>query len=83
MATRNRKNVLMGVSTRGSLALLRAAKAYAFLQGQPYVAPDDVKAVASAVLSHRIILQYNLGKEADNRALMERILDGIPVPTEE
>lgn len=83
MATRNRKNVLMGVSTRGSLALLRAAKAYAFLQGQQYVAPDDVKAVATAVLAHRIILQYNLGKEADSRALMERILDGVPVPTEE
>ena len=55
-ATRINEDVLLGASPRGSLMLLRAACAAAFLDEREYVIPDDVKKVASAVLSHRLVL---------------------------
>lgn len=58
LVTRTRKNsaIYLGVSPRGSIALMKAAKAYAFVLGRDYVLPDDVKFLAPYVLSHRIIL---------------------------
>lgn len=58
LVTRTRKNnaIFLGVSPRGSIALMKAAKAYAFVLGRDYVLPDDVKFLAPFVLSHRIIL---------------------------
>ncbi len=82
-ATRGIDSVTMGVSPRGSLALLRCAKAYAYLQGRTFVTPDDVKAVAIPVLSHRIVLGYGYGKNNENQAFIERILSEINVPTED
>ena len=55
-ATRGRSDLVLGASPRATLALFRGARAVACLQGWPYVRPDDVKSIASAVLSHRIIL---------------------------
>jgi MoxR-like ATPase len=55
-ATRHHENVYLGSSTRGALALSRTAQAYAAIQGRDYVIPDDVKALAEPVLSHRLIL---------------------------
>ena len=54
-ATRENPNARLGVSPRGSLALMRGAQAYAALEGRGFVTPDDVKAVAPAILSHRIV----------------------------
>ncbi|WP_077324433.1 AAA family ATPase [Virgibacillus siamensis] len=54
--TRHNKSIYLGVSPRGSIALMKAAKAYAYMQGRDYVLPDDVKYLAPYVLSHRIIL---------------------------
>lgn len=79
-ATRKGEGVVMGVSPRGSLALLRCVKAYAYLEGRDFVTPDDVKAVAAAVLSHRIILGYGKGGRAGS--LVKEILKNTPVPTE-
>ncbi len=56
-ATRRHPHVQLGASPRGSLNLMHASQAYAVLQGRDYVLPDDVKAVAKAVLSHRLILK--------------------------
>ena len=84
MGTRQAEGSVMGVSPRGSLALLRSAKAYAYLQGRGYVIPDDVKAVAVAVLAHRIVLGYGLDEVGDGaRAFVEKLLDNTPVPTED
>lgn len=82
-ATRSSEGILMGVSPRGSLALLRCVKAYAYLQGRNYVNPDDVKAVAVPVLAHRLVLGY--GNDSSNSAeqLIEKILENTPVPTED
>lgn len=82
-ATRKDTSIIMGVSTRGSLALLRAAKAFAYIQGRDYVVPEDVKALATPVLAHRLILNYGYRKEADNQQKMKEIVEKQPVPTEE
>ena len=80
-ATRKSENVLMGVSPRGTLALLHCAKAYAYLQGRNFVTPDDIKDLAVAVLSHRIIMGYETS--GNSRAFVERIVASTVVPTEE
>ncbi|SFE25119.1 MoxR-like ATPase [Lentibacillus persicus] len=55
-ATREDSAVYLGVSPRGSIALMKTAKAYAYVQGRDYVLPDDVKYLAPYVLAHRLIL---------------------------
>ncbi|WP_099157725.1 AAA family ATPase [Virgibacillus ndiopensis] len=54
--TRRHPAIYLGVSPRGSMALMKAAKAYAYIHARDYVIPDDVKYLAPFVLSHRIIL---------------------------
>lgn len=80
-ATRTLEGVVMGVSPRGSLALLRCVKAYACLSGRDYVIPDDVRTLAIPVLAHRIVMGY--GDNSGTGKLMERILQNISVPTED
>lgn len=55
-ATREHKYTSLGVSTRGSMALLRVAQATAFIKGRDYVTPEDVKENVEAVYAHRVIL---------------------------
>ncbi|NLG36667.1 MAG: MoxR family ATPase [Clostridiales bacterium] len=82
-ASRAAENVTLGVSPRGSLALLRAAQAWAVVSGRDYVIPDDVKAVAPAVLSHRILCRNAYGSQAEaSRRAVEALLGRTPVPTE-
>lgn len=83
LATRTGDGVMMGVSPRGSLALLRSVKAYAWLSGRNYVIPDDVRALAAPVLAHRILLKHGYGRSGENQALIEKIIAEIPVPTED
>ncbi len=80
-ATRQGENVVMGVSPRGTLAFLRCVKAHAYLDGRDFVTPDDVKALAEPVLSHRIVMGY--GNAAESRRMVEQILKTVPVPTED
>lgn len=80
-ATRNADFIKLGVSPRGSIALYRMAKAYAFVKGRDYVIPDDIKDLAPYVLSHRIILTPK-GKSlvTDNEEAVRRLLDNVFVP---
>ncbi len=55
-ATRNSRNTVLGISPRGSIALYKASKAFAYIYDREYVTPDDVKNTAVQVLAHRIIL---------------------------
>lgn len=64
-----------GPSPRGSIALLKMARALALLDGRNYVIPDDVKAAAVVTLSHRVS-----PKEGDPRALVKEVLAKVPVP---
>ncbi len=79
--TRKHRQIVIGVSPRGSLALLKLARAWAAMQGRNYVLVDDVKEFAGAALSHRLILEPNLwgSKKAENTIVSE-ILQTVPVP---
>jgi MoxR-like ATPase len=55
--TRNHRSILLGVSPRGTLGLLRAARALAFVRGRDYVIPDDIRSMAVPVMAHRLIIQ--------------------------
>lgn len=79
--TRILPEVRLGVSPRGGLALLRAARSAAAAAGRTYVTPDDVKAMAQATLAHRIILRPDAevqGRTASE--LVARTLQSVPVP---
>lgn len=80
-ATRRHEQVELGVSPRGSLALLDAARAYALLNGRDYVQPDDVQKLAGPVLLHRIQLksQAVFQQQTPERVLKE-ILRSLRVP---
>lgn len=82
-ATRTSEQTVMGVSPRGNLALLRCAKAYAYLSGRNFVTPDDIKALAVPVLAHRIVLGYGAGGSDTAKELVKKILDTTPAPTED
>jgi MoxR-like ATPase len=62
--TRNHPRVALGASPRASLALLQAAKGWALLGGRPFVAPDDVRAIAPSVLGHRLVLSADADQDA-------------------
>jgi MoxR-like ATPase len=73
--------IQLGASPRASLALLRSAKAHAFLQGRHYVVPEDVKVMAPDVLRHRLIVSFEAeAEELRPDHLIRRILDHLPVP---
>jgi MoxR-like ATPase len=73
--------IAFGASPRASIALARAARAHAFLQGRAYTTPDDVKALAHDVLRHRIVTTYEAeAEELTTDDLIDRVLDGVDVP---
>ena len=78
--TREGSSVMMGVSPRGSLALMKCAKAYACLNGREYCVPDDVKSVAPYVLAHRIVLGYG---DNSTDSFVQKIIRNTDVPTED
>lgn len=80
-ATRSQEDIALGVSPRGSIALMRAAMAYALLQGRSYVIPDDVQKLAVPVLAHRIqLVQQADGRETSAAERIQKILRSLPVP---
>src|SRR5581483_4175295 len=80
-ATRSMSELRLGVSPRGSLALLRAARACAAAAGRSFVTPEDVKEMAPVVLAHRIILQADAELQGRTGAeLIARAAQSVPVP---
>jgi MoxR-like ATPase len=81
-ATRSHPDVELGASPRASLALLRASRAAAAIDGRDHVVPDDVKAFARHVLPHRLILRPEAELAGhDPLRVVEDVLDGLPAPT--
>lgn len=81
-ATRHHRDLMLGVSPRGALALQRATRALAASLGRDYAIPDDVKALAHSVLEHRLILSADAqmcGTTPLN--ILEGVLKTVPVPT--
>ena len=81
-ASRSFHGVELGVSPRGTLSLMRASRAYAFVQQREYVVPEDIKAVAVPVLAHRLAVTGGVGSQAQKQAV-EELLQSVPVPTED
>lgn len=80
-ATRESNQFLMGSSPRGSLHLMRAAQAHAAMAGHEFVRPDDVKAMAAAVLGHRVMPRAELrAKGQTTEQVVERLLDQVTAP---
>lgn len=81
--TRNHPHITVGASPRGSIALMKAARAYALLQGRDYVKPDDVRYLAPFVLGHRMILDgaYLMTGE-ETGEFMQGLLSDVTVPVE-
>jgi len=80
-ATRVHQSVLVGVSPRGSLALIKLARAAAALDGRDFVIPDDIKELASDALAHRLILSPELwSKRVTDRDIIAAVVGSVPVP---
>jgi MoxR-like ATPase len=80
-ATRTDPSLLMGASSRASIALVRASRVRAASQGRDVVLPDDVRALLGAVIEHRLILTPDAQlRDETVQAVLERILARIPVP---
>ena len=73
--------ILYGASPRASLALARASRARAFLEGRGFVTPQDVKAVGMQVLRHRLITTYEAeAEDVTSEDILQQIFDHVPVP---
>jgi MoxR-like ATPase len=82
IATREHNDVLTGSSPRGSLGLALAARGFALVRGRDYVIPEDVKAVARAVLSHRITVKPELWMtQASGSRVVDAVLASVPSPS--
>lgn len=80
-ATRRSPSLSLGVSPRGAIALLRTARAWAYLTGRDFITPDDVKTMAPATLSHRVRLTTEAELEGSHvDAVLAATLASVPVP---
>jgi MoxR-like ATPase len=80
-ATRGDSRLYLGASPRAGIGLLRVAKARALAAGRTFLEPDDVKAVAVAVLSHRLILAPEARSSGlTGEQIVQETLDKTPVP---
>jgi MoxR-like ATPase len=79
-ATRKAPELALGVSPRGSLALLRAARAHALADGRDFLVPDDVKALAVAALGHRVQPRASGASGAGGESVVRALIDEIAVP---
>lgn len=79
--TRGHGNIYLGASPRGSIALMKAAQAYAYMYGRDYCIPDDIQRLAPAVFSHRMILKSEAKFEGITAEdIIQRIISRVPVP---
>ena len=83
-ATRSSPLLALGVSPRGSLALIRAARARALTEGRDYLVPDDVKTLAAPALAHRVLVKSSMGQPGDRgidaESIIRAIAREVPVP---
>lgn len=81
--TRTHQSVYLGASPRGSVALMKAAQAYAFIHGRDYVLPDDIQYLAPYVLPHRIILKSEAKFEGMTaEQVVKKVIDRTPIPVQ-
>ncbi|MCL2576360.1 MAG: MoxR family ATPase [Defluviitaleaceae bacterium] len=82
--TRNHEGVLLGISTRGMLALARLAQAYCAINGQDFVTPKEVKHLLPYAFAHRMVLKGGLRNRPDAaKAILDDIIEDVVTPVEE
>ncbi|MEO7663748.1 MAG: MoxR family ATPase, partial [Candidatus Limnocylindrales bacterium] len=80
-ATRGHRDVELGASPRATVALYRVAQAAAMLDGRSFVLPDDVKAIAPAVLEHRLVIDLDRSLAGSTpTTVVATVLQTVPVP---
>lgn len=82
-ASRKSERVESGVSPRGTIALMHAVQAYAYVSGRSFVVPEDIKAVAVPVLAHRLVIDRAVASSHAAEDVIEGILNTTEVPTED
>ncbi|WP_322203126.1 AAA family ATPase [Acutalibacter intestini] len=80
--SRGQSGIELGLSPRGSLALLRGSQAFALVQGRTFVTPEDIKSVAQPVVAHRLSVS-GTGGSAPQKQAADNLLAAVTVPTEE
>jgi MoxR-like ATPase len=81
-ATRGDGSLEVGVSPRGSLALVKLARAWALLSGRDYVGPDDIRTMAMPALSHRVVLKDETwARGTPATEVLRRVVDRVPAPS--
>ena len=82
--TLDNQDIVLGVSPRGALAMLKISQVYAALHGREFVTPDDIKKLVPYVFSHRIIIKNSMRiKNISNNFILEKILTELEAPVEE
>lgn len=82
--TLDNQDIILGVSPRGALAMLKISQVYAALHGREFVTPDDIKKLVPYVFSHRIIIKNSMRiKNISNNFILEKILTELEAPVEE
>lgn len=81
--TRNNINIAIGVSTRGVINMVKAVRAYAYINGRNYVVPEDVYNLAIPVFAHRILLSRGISDLAHREDVMREVIGQCKVPTED
>lgn len=82
-ATRVHSNVSIGVSPRGTITMINAARAFAYIEGKNYVVPEDIKTLAVPVFAHRLVLKHGMTRQDNRASLMKGIVESVEVPTED
>ncbi len=79
--TRESKNIEMGISTRGVISMINAARAYAFVKGRDFVTADDIRYLSEFVFAHRIKTGFEA--ESDSKNILKVVLSQVEAPTED
>lgn len=82
-ASREMRGIELGVSPRGTLALMRASQAKALVEGRQFVTPEDIKAVGVPVLAHRLAVSGMAGSTQAQKDAAQALLQSVPLPTED
>lgn len=81
--TREHENISIGISPRGTINMVNAVRAYAYIKGRNYVVPEDVTELAPYVFAHRLVLKRGAKKSELRKAIINEILGRVHVPVEE
>lgn len=81
--TRTDDDIAIGVSTRGTLTMVNAVRAFAYVHGRNYVVPEDIRSLEEPVFGHRIILKPSVALKVSKEEILKRADEKLKMPTED